>query len=475
MKSRRIFAAALAATLTVGSASAVAFAEETAATDAPAAKSFKVTDATGSAWFSEVKGSDNTVEVTPTYDCYGAEKDGKIDAYVDVVTDIDYSDAFNTTYDSELKDKDTGCEYNDVGGKLAISLNVNAADYGKTSTLKFQDKENFYTLNIKNNGYVGSPVLTATVSGMDGAVATVNGTEVTFTIPEGATINAFQTAMYTVNAEVKLGDKTFKSSYKGFLGYVTDKGSEYEITNLFSTDAVDSIVPGASEKPVYAYNYKLKFTAKCFNQGQEIPEPTEPDPGSPDVPDTPDTPDTPDEPGTSDTEKPDVTETVIKGVDKAKGVEGDALNEILFGDSGKTWADVEKVEFTSDGLFSLQFSTTNETAGTTWFTMGKDEVPAARADDDKQWATSWTITENEMALFDTTKNGGAWVKVIAKDEPVDIKVNVSFKADAPKPDDSSNTETPGNNNPNTGIALAIAPAILAAGAVVVVSTAKKRK
>ena len=80
-----------------------------------------------------------------------------------------------------------------------------------------------------------------------------------------------------------------------------------------------------------------------------------------------------------------------------------------------------------------------------------------------------------MALFDTTKNGGAYVKVIAKDEPVDIKVNVSFKADATKPDDSSNTETPGSNNPNTGIALAIAPAILAAGAVVVVSTAKKRK
>lgn len=468
MKSRRIFAAALAATLTVGSASAVAFAEETAATDAPAAKSFKVTDAKGSGSFSEVKGNDNTVEVTPTYDCYGAEKDGKIDAYVDVVTDIDYSDAFNTTYDSELKDKDTGCEYYDVDGKLAISLNVNAADYGKTSTLKFQDKENFYTLNIKNNGYVGSPVLTASVSGMDGVVATANGTEVNFTIPEGATIKAFQTAKYTVNAEVKLGDKTFKSYYTGFLGYVTDEGSEYEMTG-FSTDAVASIVPGASEKSIYAPNFKLKFTAKCFNQGQEIPEPTEPDPGSPDVPDTPDTPDT------SDTEKPDVTETVIKGVDKGKGVEGDALNEILFGDSGKTWADVEKVEFTSDGLFSLQFSTTNETAGTTWFTMGKDEVPAARADDDKQWATSWTITENEMALFDTTKNGGAYVKVIAKDEPVDIKVNVSFKADAPKPDDSSNTETPGNNNPNTGIALAIAPAILAAGAVVVVSTAKKRK
>ena len=182
----------------------------------------------------------------------------------------------------------------------------------------------------------------------------------------------------------------------------------------------------------------------------------------------------------------------ITGVDTQKGVEGAALNEKLLVKDGKkyTWSDVESVTFVSDKLFSVAFSTNEELAGTTWFTMGLDKVPTARADEGSQWATSWTIGADELALFDTTQDDNGYVKVIAKEDGTDINVAVTLRADADAPADSGNSSddtntstpdstdgssNPGNSsNPSTGIAIAAAPLALA-GVAAVVATRKKRK
>ena len=264
---------------------------------------------------------------------------------------------------------------------------------------------------------------------------------------------------------------------------------------------------------------------------------------TPDTPDTPDTPNTPDTPTTP--EKPDVTpggsdkpkippapsssgntsggntssgstssdtskddassdnsstanvpegieviKTEVKGVDSQKGVEGAALNEQILVKDGKkyTWKDVESVTFTSDKLFCVAFSTKEELAGTTWFTMGKDKIPTARADEAPQWATSWTIGADELALFDTDKEDYGFVKLIAKEDGTDISVSVNVRkeADAPADDTSSTGSSDGTtskpadstgstgNNPSTGIAIAAAPLALA-GAFAVVTARKKRK
>lgn len=156
-------------------------------------------------------------------------------------------------------------------------------------------------------------------------------------------------------------------------------------------------------------------------------------------------------PGSSDSkqEKLDVT---LKSVDSEKGLEGEALAKALFGDSGWTWGEVEKVEFTSADLFSVSYK-----AEDGWVTLG-DET-SLRAANDNIWNTAWTLNAADMAKDEKA------AKVIAKDGTIDITAKVYIKADAEKPADDT--------NPGTGIALAIAPVVLAAGFVIV--TSKKRK
>ena len=153
-------------------------------------------------------------------------------------------------------------------------------------------------------------------------------------------------------------------------------------------------------------------------------------------------------------------------------LEGAALTKAVFGETGKNWTNVEKVVFTSESKFSVQFSTTEETTeGTTWFTMGIDEDKIiTRADDDAKWNTTWTLDEKYISLFDTSKDDGAYIKVVNEDEKTEFEVTatITFKADANK-----DPETP--NNKPTGIALAIAPAGLAVAFVTVAAVMSKKK
>ncbi len=171
-------------------------------------------------------------------------------------------------------------------------------------------------------------------------------------------------------------------------------------------------------------------------------------------------------PGTTDPGATDEsTDTFTVEIKVPGKLEGDKLNEAIFGDTDYTWADVENAKFTGNSsadLFSVQFSTFD--GG--WYTKGIDTLPT-RADEDK-WNTEWELTAEDIAAFDTTKNGGGYVKLVNQDEETEFTVTaeITIKKKAAEEDP---------NNPSTGIALAIAPVVLAGAAAVVVAVNKKRK
>ena len=171
-------------------------------------------------------------------------------------------------------------------------------------------------------------------------------------------------------------------------------------------------------------------------------------------------------PGTTDPGATDEsTDTLTVEIKVPGKLEGDELNKAIFGDTGYTWADVENAKFTANAstdVFSVQFSTFD--GG--WYTKGIDTLPT-RADEDK-WNTEWELTAEDIAAFDTTKNGGGYVKLVNQDEETEFTVTaeITIKKKAAEEDP---------NNPSTGIALAIAPVVLAGAAAVVVAVNKKRK
>lgn len=159
----------------------------------------------------------------------------------------------------------------------------------------------------------------------------------------------------------------------------------------------------------------------------------------------------PSPPGDSDKEQ-EILDVTLKGVDSEKGIEGAALDALLFGDSGWTWNEVEKVEFSSEGLFSVSYK-----AEDGLHTLG-EVIATDRATGDSIWNTEWTLDASKMGKE-------KYAKIIAKDGTVDVTVKVYIKQDAEKP--------AGADQVPTGIALAVAPIVLASGFVIVAS--KKRK
>ena len=150
----------------------------------------------------------------------------------------------------------------------------------------------------------------------------------------------------------------------------------------------------------------------------------------------------------------EILDVTLKNVDSENGIEGAALDELLFGESGWTWDQVEKIEFSSEELFSVQYKDDNGD----WVKLG-DEA-ATRAAANGIWNTAWTLDPSEMA------KDNKYAKVIAKEGIVDVTAKIYIKKGAEKP-------SSGSDQAPTGIALAIAPVVLAAGAVIVIS--KKRK
>ena len=153
----------------------------------------------------------------------------------------------------------------------------------------------------------------------------------------------------------------------------------------------------------------------------------------------------------------EILDATLKNVDSKSGIEGEALDKLLFGDSGWNWEQVEKVEFSSKELFSVQYK--NDSGD--WVKLGDDT--AARAAADGIWNTAWTLNTSEMA------KDNKYAKVIAKDGTVDVTAKVYIKKDAEKPSDGNS----GSDQQPTGIALAIAPIVLAASAATVFVKKKK--
>ena len=209
--------------------------------------------------------------------------------------------------------------------------------------------------------------------------------------------------------------------------------------------------------PAYFYEgekERVKITNNLNSNTESKPETSDPTESTV----TPGGTDPATKPGGSD--KPaeqEILEVTLKNVDSKNGIEGKALDKLLFGDSGWTWDQVEKVEFSSENLFSVQYKSDSGDL------VKLGEEVAARAAADGIWNTAWTLNASEMA------KDNKYAKVIAKDGTIDVTAKVYIKKDAEKPSDGNS----GSDQQPTGIALAIAPIVLAASAATVFVKKKK--
>lgn len=162
--------------------------------------------------------------------------------------------------------------------------------------------------------------------------------------------------------------------------------------------------------------------------------------------------------------KSEIIDVTIKSVDSENGLSGVELEKQVFGDSNSTWAQTEKIEFTSDKLFSVRYTAADGSTKT----LG--EKAEGRAANDGIWNTAWTL---DTSLMSKDKPSA---KLISKDGTADITAKVYVKTDAKKPSDSdgeSESSSTSDNKKPIIIAVVIVSVVLAAGAVIVIS--KKRK
>ena len=495
MNSKRILAAVLAATLSVSAVSVVAFADDPATEEsAPEViilpQDVEMTSSSavgyndyyydgpiclidstlGKEQYGNVSVSKNKIEYTPSYYCYGSPADivtGKHEAVIDVVTNIPTTGALNPGDSGDgmfaAVDKDNSqissdnVEFYVAGGNIGIKITVNPTEYSTTKKLVFtvgQGKNTRnYSIDVVNKGQAGTEIgvaekYWAEVNGLPGAKVDVDGNNVTITIPDDATTYDIQHAKYIVHAQTTINGKQFYAHSPEYfvLTHSTQDGAEWTFGG-FTTNA--SIVDDTLEPYFVAPWYQVKVVVKTLNYGQTDPLPDAEDPTE------------------KPTDKPTDNKTGKKITIKGGAMEGDALNELIFNALGiKSWDEIETIKFTSDKPFSVQFSTND--GG--WFKMTKS---AARYEDD-ELSTEWTLGKDELATLDTTKNGGAYVKIDSGEkEDFDVYIEATLKKAADT--DTSKDNTGDNKNPSTGIALAIAPVVLAAGAVIAVSVSKKRK
>ncbi len=227
----------------------------------------------------------------------------------------------------------------------------------------------------------------------------------------------------------------------------------YGILNYIYSDGTIVVDPFDRAEPCKE-NVKVTNNLNTADETSNTSEPTSSDTSKPtESTVTPGGTDPVSEPDSSTNEQT-VLEVTLKNVDSENGIEGTKLDELLFGESGWTWDQVEKIVFTSDKLFSVQYTAVDGSTKT----LGEEE--AARTAAGGIWNTEWTL---DTSLMSKNKS---FVKLIAKDGTADIKATIYIKKDAAKP------STDGDQA-NTGIALAIAPIALAASVVIVASKKKK--
>ena len=277
------------------------------------------------------------------------------------------------------------------------------------------------------------------------------------------------------------GEKVAKVAFQaGDWNTVGGNGSDFEAHPEVGATSVEFVLTDDAIAALDEKNGDFYFIIKGENAtvtkvelvSAEEETPADSEPTSDTTSDTPATSETTSDtssetetPGTTDPGATDEsTDTLTVEIKVPGKLEGDELNKAIFGDTGYTWADVENAKFTANAstdVFSVQFSTFD--GG--WYTKGIDTLPT-RADEAK-WNTEWELTAEDIAAFDTTKNGGGYVKLVNQDEKTEFTVTAEITIKKKAADDPT--------NPGTGIALAIAPVVLAGAAAVVVAVNKKRK
>ena len=254
---------------------------------------------------------------------------------------------------------------------------------------------------------------------------------------------------------IKLGVDTFNKDVTATFN-VTLKSDEETPSNSETTSDTSSDTPATSETTSDTTSDTPATSETTSDTTSDTPATSETTSDTSSETETPGTTD----PGATD----ESTDTLTVEIKVPGKLEGDELNKAIFGDTDYTWADVENAKFmgnSSADLFSVQFSTFD--GG--WYTKGIDTLPT-RADEAK-WNTEWELTAEDLAAFDTTKNGGGYVKLVNQDEETEFTVTAEITIKKKAADDPT--------NPSTGIALAIAPVVLAGAAAVVVAVNKKRK
>lgn len=412
MKMRKMTAAALAAVIAAGSVSAVSFAE---------------TD--------EIR-EDSKYEITLEKEIVGGEEKAAVifKGLPKEALTFDYSHVDESTFIYEGKQAVT---HNDFSLASIINVIIGESENGLHFQYYCEDEEFKWRCGVGGDWHKYS--------------VTVDEAETTLTLKAYLDFNDVN--IKNLSSE----EKTVVNTYAYLNGWCIScydgdgdgHMSEGEQNHWISTGDAGEYVPiYSNEKIALHTSEKWNATAKeRVKITNNLNAPAESDPTeSTGVPGDTDK--------TSDSEdKQETIDVTLKNVDSKNGIEGEALDKLLFGDSGWTWGQVEKIEFSSEELFSVQYKNDNGD----WVKLG-DEV-AARAAADGIWNTTWTLNTSEMA------KDNKYAKVIAKDGTADITVKIYINKDAEKPSD-------GSDQKSTGIALAIAPVVLTASAVIVIS--KKR-
>lgn len=433
MKKKRIAAAVLAAMLVFGST--VAYADP-------------VTDV--------IVIQEEDVEVTRDFDfAPGCEPEGGVDANdivslaVETETDSDGWSYYKVTYT-------VAEEYRDIYDVYVRSAHAGGGNWGTPMEGGWFQFGSIFG----KGGWVG---LVGTLYPKGTEYCDTNVAEKNFTFAEGSepteAINANDCVVVTFDSDkveleksvkvtVALADK-YKDKYEL---EVTDViGTNISEQGFLNDDGVTYTVYNHGWYYPYGNEHVINVTGTLTAKKAADDNNTTPDTDTDNTPATPGNTD-PVTPGASDEQT--VLEVTLKNVDSEKGIEGEALDKLLFGDSGWTWNEVEKIEFTSDDLFSVSYK-----AEDGWVTLG-EAIASDRAGDDDIWSTAWTLLTADMAKKDKS------AKVIAKDGTINVTAKVYIKTGAEKPADGADQQP-------TGIALATAPVILAAGFVII--AAKKRK
>lgn len=487
MSSKKIFAASLAAVLATGSIAVVSSAETAAAT-ATAVKVLKVTadttgfdEATGAVKVDDSKKDNGVIGISQPVKgvvAEGVEKPEETGGgyekpyHLTIITDLEakadtdatvkefdfvsgysYDDKLNLDYNvaRATAGDGEGCD-----GKVKIMLWLDANDYGKTDAITFKYDKKDYTLTINNTTAKAEASLTvADTEIVSASDVTVDGTDITVTIPEGTKAADLKNIKLTLLGKVKIGNQTAAKT-KDVVGFddITAAdwaGGKNQIWVYFEPVGDDATTGGT---------YTLSFTV-TYKMADEPVESDDTSSGNDDPASTPDdTNSGNDDPATTVGDEP--TNPVT---DDETGV------EVMLGDDDyddTLVLEVAGVEDENTDTQEVLDITLKDADGNEVQPAGKVKVSIPVPEKFADAETLYVYHEVDGKLYDCGAKLEDGVLTFTVDHFSKFIISTTKLATA---DDAS-----GSDQKPTGIALAIAPVVLAAGFVGVAAyTSKKKK